>query len=380
MLTPLRVLILEDSLSDTELMLYELRQAGIEVDWQRVETEQDYLPQLDAGFDVILSDFHMPQFEAMRALQLLQERGLNIPFIIVTGSISEEVAVESMKQGAADYLLKDRLVRLGQAVLHAVQEKKLRDERQRAKERSEELEREKLISEAANRAKSKFLANMSHELRTPLTSILGLSKLLEEQIFGPLNQKQQMYVASISASGEHLLALINDKLDLSKVEAGKEEITLEILQVKDVCRACISLIQEQANARGLELVLTISPEVTICLADQRRLKQILFNLLSNAVKFTQAGSVTLKVNQTEDTIMFSVSDTGIGISEKDQANVFQPFWQLDTGLVNKYEGTGLGLAVARQLARLHGGDITFESELGRGSCFTLCLPTAPPRE
>ena len=215
---------------------------------------------------------------------------------------------------------------------------------------------------------------MSHELRTPLTSILGFSEVLMQQIFGQLNEKQQQYIDCISSSGDHLLELINDILDLSKIEAGQEELTLEILQVQEVCQACIFLIQEQANHRGLELVLVISPLVMTCVADKRRLKQILFNLLSNAVKFTEAGAVKLKVNKTESTIRFSVIDTGIGISEADQAYLFEPFRQLDSSLAGNYQGTGLGLAVARKLARLHGGDITFESELGLGSCFTLCLP------
>lgn len=248
---------------------------------------------------------------------------------------------------------------------------------QLVKERTQELEQEKLISEAADRAKSEFLTNMSHELRTPLTSILGFSSLLLEQIFGQLNEKQQQYIACVSASGEHLLALINDLLDLSKIEAGKEELNLEVIEVEEMCQACISLIQEQADICGLELVLAISSGVTTCIADKRRLKQILFNLLANAVKFTDAGAVTLKVDATEAKIKFAVIDTGIGIAEADQAALFEPFRQLDSDLDRKYEGTGLGLALTRKLARLHAGDITVTSELGRGSCFTLYLPEQP---
>jgi len=247
---------------------------------------------------------------------------------------------------------------------------------QLVKQRTQELEQEKLISETANRAKSEFLTYMSHELRTPLNSILGLSNLLLEQIFGPLNEKQQQYIAGISSSGQHLLNLINDLLDLSKIEAGKEELSLETIQVEEVCQTCLSLIQEQARNLGLQLSLVMAAEVTTCIADKRRLQQILFNLLSNAVKFTEAGSVTLKVEQTEDTINFSVIDTGIGISAANQASLFQPFRQLDSDN-RKPEGTGLGLALSRKLAHLQGGDITVTSKLGCGSCFTLYLPREP---
>lgn len=246
------------------------------------------------------------------------------------------------------------------------------------KERTQELEQEKLLSEAANRAKSEFLSNMSHELRTPLSGILGFSSILLEQIFGPLNAQQQIYIESISTCGEHLLALISDMLDLSRIEAGKQELSLETLLVQEVCQSCLSLIKEQAYRQGLQLSLAIAPDVTTCIADPRRLKQILVNLLSNAVKFTESGSVTLRVEQTEGVIAFSVIDTGIGIAQEAQSLLFQPFQQLDSGLNRKYEGTGLGLALSRKLAQLHGGDITLHSELGRGSCFTLHLPTQPP--
>jgi signal transduction histidine kinase/CheY-like chemotaxis protein len=245
------------------------------------------------------------------------------------------------------------------------------------KQRTQELEQEKLLSDAANRAKSEFLSNMSHELRTPLTGILGFSSILLEQIFGSLNAKQQQYVEGIHTSGKHLLELINDLLDLTKIEAGKEDLILEKLLVEEVGQACLSLFRERCFQRGLQFCLEIAPDVSTCIADRRRLKQILVNLLSNAVKFTESGSVTLRVKQTEQTIEFSVIDTGIGIATADQASIFQPFQQLDSSLSRKYEGTGLGLALSRKLARLHGGDITLQSELGRGSCFTLHLPLTP---
>lgn len=241
-------------------------------------------------------------------------------------------------------------------------------------ERTRELEREKQISETANRAKSEFLAHMSHELRTPLTGILGFANVLLQQISGPLNPKQTQYIEGISACGKHLLELINDLLDLSKIEAGKEELFFEEVVVQEICDSSIHITHELATARGISLSLNIASDVEFCCADKRRLKQILLNLLSNAVKFTEQGSVQLSVTQTHHWIQFAVIDTGIGISLEDQSRLFQAFQQLNGGLTRKYEGTGLGLVLARKLARLHGGDVTVESRLGEGSCFTLRLP------
>lgn len=245
---------------------------------------------------------------------------------------------------------------------------------QLVKDRTQALEEEKLISEAANRAKSDFLANMSHELRTPMTSVLGFSRLLLEQHFGALNDKQQQYLTLIVESGEHLITLINDLLDLAKIEAGREDLSLDTIEIKQVCQECLSLVHERAVSKGLKLSLVIDTDLTTCSTDRRRLKQILVNLLSNAVKFTEAGSVILSVNQTETEIQFSVIDTGIGIAEADQAKLFQPFQQLDSSLSRRYEGTGLGLALSRKLARLCGGNVTLQSGFKKGSCFTLSLP------
>ncbi len=243
------------------------------------------------------------------------------------------------------------------------------------KQRTQELEQEKLVSDAANRAKSEFLSTISHELRTPLTGILGFSGVLQEEIFGSLNTKQKQYVECIHSCGKHLLELINELLDFNKIEAGKEELNLETIVVEEIGQACLSLIGERCRERGLQLSMAIAPDVTTCTADQRRLKQILVNLLSNGVKFTDAGSITLKIEKTASEILFSVTDTGIGIALADQESIFKPFHQVDSGLNRKYEGTGLGLALSRKLAQLHKGDITLESELGRGSCFTLHLPS-----
>ncbi len=238
----------------------------------------------------------------------------------------------------------------------------------------------KEAAEAGSRAKSQFLATMSHELRTPLNAVLGLSELMRGEIFGPLNDKQKEYITCIQSSGEHLLSLINDILDLSKVEAGKEQLSFVPLEIRDLCESCLALVREQAYNRGLELRLHIDSDIRIFIADERRCKQMLLNLLSNAVKFTLVGEVSLIVTKKPEGIAFTVADTGIGISADKLPLLFEPFRQLDSGLNRQFPGTGLGLALTRSLARLHGGDVSVESTLGQGSQFTLHLPDWPSEE
>jgi PAS domain S-box-containing protein len=239
------------------------------------------------------------------------------------------------------------------------------------------LRESKEAAEAGSRAKSAFLATMSHELRTPLNAIMGLSQLLQQQVVGSLNQKQHEYVNCVYTSGEHLLALINDILDLSKVEAGREELMFVSLPIRDIVRNVISTVVESAHLKQLQLIDHIDENIESCIADERRLKQMLFNLLTNAIKFTQVGTVSLEVKQVEKGIAFIVTDTGIGIEPSYFQSLFEPFKQLDNRLNRQYEGTGLGLALTRKLARLHGGDVTVESTSGVGSRFTLLLPAQP---
>ncbi|MBD2057744.1 response regulator [Oculatella sp. FACHB-28] len=553
----LHLLIVEDSPADLNLAIITLEEAGLQITYDNVDTIADCQQCLEQHtYDALLSDYRLPGFDAYVVLELLQQSKQDIPLILMTGTLGEEAAVECIKAGMTDYVLKDRLFRLPTVLERSLQEVALRRQKQEAiaqiqqqaqreqllnqisqslnssldpdyilqqivtrtgecfgvdrvtifsldseyvkvlnewrandqvpsvknfklllsvlpenlvpnsetswyrvlhaprflesprapdyqaqvqatqtlsvlrvpifirdqlfgglvlqmttayrtfteaeihllqriaeqtaialynaqsyehlerlvQERTQQLEQEKLLSDAANRAKTEFLAHMSHELRTPLTGILGFSSLLSKQVFGSLNEKQLQYVNGISSCGQHLLELINDLLDLSKIEAGKEELVFELVVIQEVCEACISMIRELASDRKLQLSLDINPNLTICTADKRRLKQILFNLLSNAVKFTTAGSVRLEVGQREGFIEFAVIDTGIGISVANQTKLFQSFQQLDGGLDRRYEGTGLGLALARKLAQLHKGDILVVSELGKGSCFTLRLP------
>lgn len=229
----------------------------------------------------------------------------------------------------------------------------------------------------ANRAKDEFLANMSHELRTPLNTVLGLSETLLEQQRGPLNEKQTQCLELIASSGRHLLGLINDILDVSKIEAGRLQLHLDQVFVKDVCESSLNFIKELALKKLIHVEFRNASSISSFYADPQRLKQILINLLTNAVKFTpERGGVTLNVSTDEDMdqILFSISDTGIGIARDDLKKLFTPFTQLDSSLSRQYTGTGLGLALVEKLTDLHGGSVQVESEFGKGSRFVITLP------
>jgi len=229
----------------------------------------------------------------------------------------------------------------------------------------------------AARLKDEFLASMSHELRTPLSAVLGLSEVIRGEIYGPVNDKQRKALSDIEESGRHLLSLINDILDLSKIEAGKLELQLDRVPVASVCQASLRMIEDEARRKDIEVSSKLDTSVTILQADERRLKQILVNLLSNAVKFTpDGGAVGLEVTGAaeRDEVDLTVWDTGIGISPEDLKHLFQPFMQLNAGLARQYPGTGLGLALVHRMVELHDGRITVESEQGQGSRFTISLP------
>ncbi len=222
--------------------------------------------------------------------------------------------------------------------------------------------------------KSEFLANTSHEIRTPLSSILGFTHLLREQGFNPGAVRHQEYLRIILTSGQHLLSLINDILDLSKIEANQLDLNWEIVEIAPLCQTIVMLVQEKANDRGLQLKLEIVQPAQDLYCDPLRLKQMLFNLLSNALKFTKVGTVGLRVEQDDRSTHFTVWDTGVGIPE-DQLNLlFRPYQQLPHTATPQAEGTGLGLALTQKLAELHHGTVRVNSELDRGSRFTVSLP------
>jgi signal transduction histidine kinase len=227
--------------------------------------------------------------------------------------------------------------------------------------------------ETASRHKSEFLATMSHELRTPLNAIIGFSQVLKEQMFGELNAKQADYVDDVLSSGQHLLNLINDILDLAKVEAGRMELQPSTFALPELLENAMSMVRERATRQGITMTIATDPSVGLVEADERKVKQIVFNLLSNAVKFTPGGGqVTLAASAADGQVEISVRDTGVGISAEDQERIFEEFYQV--GASRTQEGTGLGLALTRRLVELHHGRLSVESEPGVGSTFTITLP------
>jgi signal transduction histidine kinase len=239
---------------------------------------------------------------------------------------------------------------------------------------NDELQRLYRELEAASRHKSEFLANMSHELRTPLNAILGFSQVLREEMFGEVNEKQREYLDDILSSGNHLLSLINDVLDLSKVEAGQIELEVAPFSLREALERGVVMVRERASKDGVRLALATEPAADVVEGDERRIRQVIFNLLSNAVKFTpEGGSVDVSAAKVNGEVRVAVADTGPGLAADDQERIFDEFQQTETGIEQR-EGTGLGLALSKRFVELHGGRIWVDSELGTGSTFVFTLP------
>ncbi len=280
--------------------------------------------------------------------------------------------------------------------------KQIEDERKKLEHR---LQQKNAELEEASRMKSEFLANMSHELRTPLNAIIGFSEVLGDGLIGNLTDQQKKFIGDIFSSGKHLLSLINDILDLSKVEAGKMMLDLESVQISSLFANSLSIVKEKAHARHISLTLNAPRELGSIRADARKVKQIVYNLLSNAVKFSSdGGEVNLEASRVprekvgrlrddvtgrvfplaengfEEFLEIAVTDSGIGITPGGMESLFKPFSQIDSGLARKYQGTGLGLAMIKLLSELHGGTLAVESEVGNGSRFTVWLPLRPSDE
>lgn len=356
----------------------------------------------DSPPDLILLDIMMPDMDGYEVCQRLKRdpRTMNIPVIFLTAKAEAEDEEKGLKLGAVDYITKPICPPLVMARVKIHLAQKAMDDFLR--NQNDFLEREvarrtrevmagraiavkNLQLEEASRMKSEFLANMSHELRTPLNAIIGFSEVLRDGLLGELAPQQKEYVNDIFDSGNHLLSLINEILDLSKVEAGKMTLELEPLQPATLVQACIQVVREMVMAHHLNLTTDIEDGLGEIWLDQRKVKQILYNLLSNAVKFTpDGGEVHVEARRVgreatvgrsfEHYLELTVSDSGVGISATDQARLFEPFIQIDSTLARRYEGTGLGLVLVKRLAELHGGEVALQSVPGKGSTFSVWLP------
>jgi signal transduction histidine kinase len=295
--------------------------------------------------------------------------------LLLSARAGEEARIEGMQAGADDYLVKPFSARelLARVDAHLTMAQLRRVSAERERVMRQEAERMRILAEEANQVKAAFLATMSHELRTPLNAIMGYTGLLDAEIAGPLTIGQRQQTGRIETATRHLLQIIEEILTFSRIEAGREEVHLESVDFVPIVVETCKLVEPLATQKALDFSCH-TPDRSIGITDPGKLRQILLNLLSNAIKFTDRGEVRLDVSVTRDEITFEIRDTGIGIDAAQQQRVFDPFHQVDRMKAQSFGGTGLGLSVSRELARLLGGDITVESEPGVGSTFTLRLP------
>ena len=403
-LSKVNLLIVTDSTNSIQAIANSLRAADIEFTYDVAEIAQsrESLPQ--KKYSAILYDCYIDSDRNIidslaEKIQWWSHLYPRSPLILITNPLGDEQAVNLIQSGVDGYILRSNFSQLPDVLAKTLfnfvskqtiisrQEKKIEQleiekqswlEQEKIKEehilhleqKIKQVEAEKQSWLDKEKAKQQHVSHLSHELRSPIASIVGFARMLKEEYYGPLNKKQLQYAGGILSSGEHLLALVKNYLDLVKIDANKQTLEIEKLAVGEICQAAVFMVKDKAQNKGLTINLDLEQGVDFCEADSLRLKQVLINLLSNAIKFTDRGSVILQVRRKQDLLYFSVIDTGIGISPKNIAKLFKPFPQI----TSHHESTGLGLALSRKLAQLHDGDITVTSESGKGSCFTLSIP------
>ncbi|MCI0747687.1 MAG: hybrid sensor histidine kinase/response regulator [Verrucomicrobia subdivision 3 bacterium] len=384
---PLRLLLVEDSEDDAALLNLALKRGGYDVTCERVDTPEAMREALRrGGWDIVISDYVMPRFNGIEALRLMQSENIDLPFIVASGHIGEELAVDCMKAGAQDYVMKDKLVRLVPAVERELRDAEVRRAR-RASEQAlsksearlqESLEAEKKAraeAEAAVRAKDRFLAMLSHELRTPLTPILMLAHTLQNS--ARLPPKVQSALKMIQRNVELEARLIDDLLDLSRITHQKMELQLQTVDVHSVVQAALEVCHPDIQARRQQITTKLKAARHITRADPARLQQVFWNLIKNAVKFTPPeGTILVQSANFDDKIRVRVKDSGRGIEKHMLDKIFRPFEQCGQKVTHEFGGLGLGLAISKAAIEAHGGRLMADSP-GRdlGAEFTVELTT-----
>jgi signal transduction histidine kinase len=410
----IQVLIIEDNKDDSILEIDEIKRGGFDIVYEQIETRAAMREALrNKHWDFIISDYSLPQFSGLEALEELKKTGLDIPFVLISGTIGEDTAVAAMKAGAHDYIMKNNLSRLVPAFVRELKEAELRHQKRQADEAlkssmhslkiqiaeyrilnsqylklnrelkdsfdqiqimNSELFISKNKAEEADKLKSAFLANMSHEIRTPLNGILGFSSLLNEPDLTKENKEE--YIEIINSNGQQLLSIINDILDISKIEAGQISISIEAVYINELMNTLLRQFRDQAELKNLILTLySDNPEEKFVIyTDASRLRQVLYNLLSNAIKFTPEGNVEFGFIQKGNFLEFYVKDSGIGIAPEDQSIIFKPFRKVENSLTATYGGTGLGLPISKALVEKLGGTLTLNSDKNGGSIFVFTIP------
>jgi len=359
-------------------------------------------------FNIVLADIKLPDVSGRQILETTKEFNPEVAVIMITNHANLEAAVDAVSEGAYAYILKpEAMDELKTLINNALREQELLNrnrklveglqqsnklfaeaneklqneinERKRMEQEiqnmNEQLEAQNEELEKASRAKSDFLARMSHELRTPLNVVMGFAELMLDQVPGKINDEQRQCLDDILTSGRHLLWLINEVLDLTKVEAGKVELRLKDIALSEVVGSVTSAMTAVLSQRKQSLDVKLDDGLPLVQADEARLKQVFFNLLSNASKFTpDRGKLKIEASRKDGWCQVSVSDNGIGIKEEDLKQIFEPFYQVDDSMTRERRGTGLGLTLVKEIVEMHDGRILVESEYGKGSSFIFTLP------